>query len=359
MKKILLIEDTEDVRESTAEILELANYEIETAENGVTGVEKVNEFKPDLIICDIMMPDLDGYGVLHILSKKPETASIPFIFLTAKSERSDMRRGMIQGADDYLTKPFEEVELLDAIESRFKKNELLKEVFTKDLKGLNEFYDKARGSEGLKDLSKNRNLKSYKSKSYIYTESTPAFMAYFIQSGKVKTCKTNENGKEFVTGIHDQGEFIGYMSLIGESQEYSESAVVLEDAEICAIPKEDFNRFLFASKSVSEQFIKMLSRNVQDREQQLMQIAYNSVRQRIARKLIELYDRFQPENEDLSPVMIQITREDLAGMVGTAKETLIRTMSDFRQEGLIASEKKGITILDKDQLERISAWGHL
>ena len=359
MKKILLIEDTEDVREATAEILELADYEVETAENGIIGVEKVHEFKPDLIICDIMMPDLDGYGVLHILSKKPETAAIPFIFLTAKSERSDMRKGMVQGADDYLTKPFEEVELLDAIESRFNKNELLKKEFTKDLKGLNKFFDSISGFDNLSDLSKDRKLKTYKYKTYLYTEGTPAYMAFFVQSGKVKTYKSNENGKEFVTGIYGQGEFIGYMGLIGASQDYSDSAVVLEDADVCAIPKEDFNKLLYANKSVSKKFINMLSNNLKDREAQLMQVAYDSVRQRVAQKLVELHDKYPFQNDGDVVTSIQITREDLAGMIGTAKETLIRTMSDFKDEGLIRSDKSGITVLDKKQLARISSWGNL
>ena len=86
MKKILLIEDHQEVRENTAEILELANFEVITAPDGKIGVAKANTAMPDLIICDIMMPELDGYGVLHILNKNPATASIPFIFLTAKAE---------------------------------------------------------------------------------------------------------------------------------------------------------------------------------------------------------------------------------------------------------------------------------
>jgi len=84
MKKILLIEDNNEMRENTSEILSLANYAVLTAENGKVGVEMAKKDKPDLIICDIMMPDLDGYGVLHILTKDPETAGIPFIFLTPK-----------------------------------------------------------------------------------------------------------------------------------------------------------------------------------------------------------------------------------------------------------------------------------
>ena len=86
-----------------------------TAENGKIGVETALEHKPDLIICDIMMPVLDGYGVLHLLHKNPEIQNTPFIFLTAKTERSDMRKGMELGADDYLTKPFEGTELINAV----------------------------------------------------------------------------------------------------------------------------------------------------------------------------------------------------------------------------------------------------
>src|SRR5690349_18036560 len=103
MKKILLIEDNKEMRENTSEILELANYKVVTAPNGKIGVELAGKEIPDIILCDIMMPELDGYGVLYMLSKKPETASIPFIFLTAKTEKTDIRKGMSMGADDYLT----------------------------------------------------------------------------------------------------------------------------------------------------------------------------------------------------------------------------------------------------------------
>ena len=126
MKTILLIEDNKDVRENTSEILELANYKVIQAENGKQGVEEAQHHKPDLIICDIMMPVLDGYGVIHLLNKNQETASIPFIFLTAKSEHLDFRKGMEMGADDYISKPFDDIELLNAVESRLKNNEILK-----------------------------------------------------------------------------------------------------------------------------------------------------------------------------------------------------------------------------------------
>src|ERR1035437_1337215 len=114
MKTILLIEDNKDMRENIAEILELSKFKVFTAENGKVGVELAQKIKPDPIICDIMMPVLDGYGVIHLLAKNSETANIPFIFLTAKSERTDFRKAMEMGADDYVTKPFDDVELLNA-----------------------------------------------------------------------------------------------------------------------------------------------------------------------------------------------------------------------------------------------------
>src|ERR1051325_9023790 len=125
MKSILVIDDNQDIRENTAEILEMGGYKIFTAENGKKGIELALKEKPDVIVCDIMMPELDGYGVLHLLRKNPESQNIPFIFLTAKTERSDFRKGMEMGADDYITKPFEDIELLNAIETRLKKAEIL------------------------------------------------------------------------------------------------------------------------------------------------------------------------------------------------------------------------------------------
>ena len=120
MKKILLIEDNLEVRENTSEILTLASYGVITAENGKIGVELASRHRPDLIICDIMMPELDGYGVLHILSKKPETASIPFIFLTAKTKEEIVSEGIDTDAVDFVAKPYSAAELLKLVELRLR-----------------------------------------------------------------------------------------------------------------------------------------------------------------------------------------------------------------------------------------------
>ena len=123
MKKILVIEDEPEMRRNLATVLRLEKYQPVTAENGRIGDELVKKEKPDLILCDVMMPELDGYGVLQALRENTDTALIPFIFLTAKSEKEDLRSGMNLGADDYLTKPVPKAELLRAIEARLLRSE--------------------------------------------------------------------------------------------------------------------------------------------------------------------------------------------------------------------------------------------
>ena len=124
-KRILVIEDDVDLLANLKLLLIKENYEVFTSANGKAGIENAKELLPDLIICDVLMPLANGYEVLEVLSKSKKTRSIPFIFLTAKVERSDIRLGMVLGADDYLFKPFERMELLDAIKSRLSKREMI------------------------------------------------------------------------------------------------------------------------------------------------------------------------------------------------------------------------------------------
>ena len=134
MKKILIIEDTDFISENIATTLRFEGYSTRIAEDGVDGLEEVRDFDPDLILCDVSMPRLDGFGVLSELRKMSDKHSTtPFIFLTAKAEKTDMRRGMELGADDYLTKPFTTVELINAVTSQFSKKQLLDEKYEEKL----------------------------------------------------------------------------------------------------------------------------------------------------------------------------------------------------------------------------------
>lgn len=353
MKRILLIDDNKDVRENTAEILELANYEVATAENGKIGVEMAKEFRPDVVVCDIMMPVMDGYGVLEVLSKNSSTASTPFIFLTAKTEREDMRLGMNMGADDYLTKPFEDKELLEAIACRLQKNEFLKKEIAKNKEGLNTFLDEASHYMDMESLSKDYPLKKYEKKEVVFWEGDNAHAMYFIESGSIKTYKSTESGKEFVTGIYGAGNFIGQLSLLNTDRTYVENATVLEDAQLCSIPREDFTKLLYGNAIVSQKFIGMISNNLMHLQEQLVDMAYASVRQRAAKALLELYDKRVIQDDARSA--IGIPREDFAGMIGTATETAIRTLTDFKDEGLITTDHgRRIVILDKKGLRNVA-----
>jgi DNA-binding NarL/FixJ family response regulator len=123
MKKILVIEDDSEMRRNIVIVLRLEKYQPIAAENGRVGIELAKREKPDLILCDVMMPELDGYGVLKALQEDTNTALTPFIFLTAKGEKDDLRSGMNLGADDYLTKPVAQADLLKAIEVRLRRSE--------------------------------------------------------------------------------------------------------------------------------------------------------------------------------------------------------------------------------------------
>ncbi len=342
MKKILIIEDNFEVRDNLAEILELSNYEVHTAENGKIGLKLVRSIVPDLILCDVMMPELDGFGVLKILDKNPIHRSIPFIFLTAKAEKADFRKGMNLGADDYITKPFDDVELLDAIEMRLKKSEELKKVFDGSPSGLNHFLDQAKGQEALTSISIEREIRTFRKRDTIYQEDDFPKRLYFLASGKIKLVKTSEMGKEYITDIVNEGNFIGYQALIS-GIEYTETAVAMEDCELSLIPKEDFYALLYNNRDFSTQFIKMLANQSIEKEEQLLSLAYHSIRQRVAEALLKLYQRY--ENEGIS-----ILRDDLAAMVGTAKESVIRTLTDFKKEGLIEINRSNITILQPAKL---------
>jgi CRP/FNR family transcriptional regulator, cyclic AMP receptor protein len=347
MKKILLIEDNDEVRENTAEILELSNYKVFTAPNGKDGVEIGFRELPDLIVCDIMMPVLDGYGVLHMLSKNPQTSAIPFIFLTAKSEKSDFRKGMEMGADDYITKPFDGIELLNAIEARLRKTEALKKNFTHDAKGVNEFLESAEQTGRVQLTSNEREVNTYKKKQSLYSEGQRPVAVYFIIEGKVKVSRTNEDLKELITNIYGPGDFFGYTSILEETN-YKDNAEILEDAELMLIPRKDFLELINNDAAVARQFIRLLTHNVMEKEESLLNLAYSSLRKKVANGLIQVLTKFKDGKGAL-----EISRENLANIIGSATESLIRTLSDFKSEGLIDIKHGKIIIMDEKKLRNL------
>ena len=349
MKKILIIEDNLEVRENTSEILSLANYQVVIAENGKEGIESAQREEPDLIICDIMMPELDGYGVLHVLSKSEQTSRIPFIFLTAKAEKTDVRKGMDLGADDYLTKPFDDTDLLNAIEARLKKHAIQSQQYDTSPEGLDNFIKDAQHILKIKDLGKDKKVKHFRKKAEIFTEGDLPQYVYFIKAGNVKTFKSNAEGKELILNLYIENDFFGFEAIL-ENSTYQESAVALLDSEVITIPRHDFMILIQGHPDVSKSFINLLCKKVAQRESELLNLAYNSVRQRTAEALLKAVT-LKDSNSSIT-----ISREDLAKIVGTASESVIRVLSDFKDEGVIEIEGGKIKLMQPLKLAKIIQW---
>ncbi len=340
METVLLIEDNNDIRENMGEILELARYNVLLAANGKEGAAIAIAQKPDIIVCDIMMPELDGYGVIHLLRKHESTRNIPFIFLTAKTERAEIRKGMELGADDYITKPFEGAELLNAIATRLQKSAALKESAAGPAEA---------GQEDTRTISRAfaeaGHLTTYRKKQIIYSERNHVHRLFRVESGKVKTYKLNEDGKEFITGVYGAGEYFGYSALL-EGADYKEFAAAMDDAEVASIPKEDFEAIMEGNRDELHRFIRLLAGNVVAREEQLINLVYSSLRRKVAGALAELSRKYGEDS-------MRVSRENLAAMAGTAKESLIRTLSDFKDEGLIDISGGSIRILNAAKLAKM------
>ena len=346
-KHILVIEDNTEVRENLEEILELSGFNVTTAVDGKNGVEKAVANPPDLILCDVMMPRLDGFGTLNILNQRSETYHIPFIFLTAKTEKEDIRRGMNLGADDYITKPFYKDELLRVISIRLKRQEQLNQKVGRNEKGLSSFINTAKGFSALEKLSNDRKTRDYSKKEMLFYEGDYPRYFYLLQSGQIKLYKTNEYGKELIIKTIQPGEFFGYTALI-ENNNYAFSASAVEKSTLVLVPREDFTDLLYANRDVSASFIRLLANNVTEKESQLLSLAYDSVRKRTAEALLKVYQEQGKKPE------ISILREDLARMVGTAKESVIRVLTEFKNDEYIEIKGGGlITVLDSKKLEMI------
>ncbi|WP_298246928.1 response regulator [uncultured Christiangramia sp.] len=345
MKKLLLIEDDVTVRENTAELLELSNYDVITASNGKLGIETAKQEVPDIIICDIMMPEIDGYGVLEALSKNPSTLNIPFIFLSAKTEHKDIRKGMDLGADDYLTKPFEEEELLSAIESRLAKVAILKSYIKEETQ---EDEEKLKNLNDLRELFSKQELQYFKKGETIYEKDKHANYFYLVKRGIVKAHRLDNQGKELITELYKEDDFFGNHANDPQSS-YEDYATAMEETQLYTVSREEFQKILAGNPMITMQLVEVLNNNLSELKNQLMDMAYGSVRKKTANTILLFAERI--EKHPLKS--IRISRADLAGVAGMAPESLIRTLSEFKKEGLIEIEGRNIKLLDSQALKMV------
>jgi len=350
MKSVLLIEDDTILRENTAELLELSGYDVKSAPNGKVGIDIAKSQPPDIIICDIMMPEVDGYSVLQSLSTTEQTKFIPFVFLSAKTERKDIRKGMDMGADDYITKPFREDELISAIESRLAKASILKDLRSGDATGEQPAEETIRSLGDLKAYFTDRHKEfTFPKGEVVYLEGSNSNYLYFVNKGVVKCHKLDEQGKELTTALYSENDLFGYTSF-SHNIPYRETATAIQDTELVGITKTEFRELLDNNHKLSLELIELLTDDVTDVKDQLINMAYSSVQKKTAATILKFVEKLNTDSDQ----HIRISRNDLASVAGVATETLIRTMSAFKKQGLIDIEGRNIKILDIKKLQQVS-----
>ncbi|SEQ35362.1 cAMP-binding domain of CRP or a regulatory subunit of cAMP-dependent protein kinases [Hyunsoonleella jejuensis] len=350
MTTVLLIEDDTVLRENTAELLELSGYKVLTASNGKIGVSLAKKQYPDIIICDIMMPELDGYAALKILSKNKLTKHIPFIFLSAKTERSDVRKGMNLGADDYITKPFTEEDLVTAIESRLAKVSILKDIKQNDNIETPKPDDELKTLNDLKIFFDDYGEASvFKNEAVIYNEGDHSNYIYLISKGAVKCFRRDEKGKELVTALYKEDDLFGYTSFT-QNTTYKETAAAIADTKLIGLSIIDFKSILNKNHKLVIELIELLTDDISNVKTQLLQMAYGTVSQKTAATILKFAEKMNRKPDD----PIKISRNDLASVAGIATETLIRALTEFKKQGIIKADGRNIKVIDIEKLKQVT-----
>ena len=350
MKTVLLIEDDLAMRENTAEILELANYKVISASNGLSGIAKAEKHLPDIILCDILMPKTNGYKVLKILSENQKTNCIPFVFISVKAQTEDIRKGMNLGADDYITKPFTEEELLSVIERRLAKvSILINSVEHANIIEAQPIEEEIRTLNDLKNYFDDYgSLIEFDKDEIIYRQGNHSNFIYLINKGAVKCHKIDEQGKELVTALYKVDDLFGFTSFINNLP-YKETATAIEDIKLFAIPIAEFKDLLHNNHKVVLEIIEMLADNIAALKEQLLQMAYSSVNKKTAVTIL----RFAEKLNYKSGETIKISRSDLASVAGIAPETFIRALTILKNEGIIEAEGKNFKVVNLEKLKNI------
>jgi len=349
-KSILVIENECEVRQQVSDLLELAGYHVHSTASGMEGLSIAKKHKPDLIVCDVVIPDLDGYGILRAIQNIPELVSSQFVFLTSKVGPADFRLGMDLGADDYLTKPFSGDDLLKVVQHRLRKASLLKDNHKNTLQGLTGFFSDLKDNKELLTLANQKTMKRMRKREIVFAEGDLPNYLFFIVTGKVKLFKMNDYGKEYIVDIRGEGEFFGYNAILGDNP-YKNSCMTLENTELSLIPKSDFLELLVSNTQISLKFIKFVSNSLSEAENKLLHLAYNSARKRVAEALLFVHHKFSSDGDQDSS--FNLLRENLSAIAGISPESVSRNLTNFRDEGLIETNNGSIKILSLKKLELI------
>lgn len=203
------------------------------------------------------------------------------------------------------------------------------------------------------NLSDNKNFISHKKGQILYYEGTKPLGVFCVNAGIIKVFKTASNGKEQIIRLAQKGEFLGYSSMLGE-EVYSNTATIVEDAKICFVPKEIFLKVLREDNNFHRRLTKALCNDLGVMEEKLTDATQKSIRERLAFTLLKLGDTYGVDGGEGEKIDIILTREEIAGLIGTATETVIRLLSEFKKDELIEFDGKKIIILNKKGLARLS-----
>jgi CheY-like chemotaxis protein/CRP-like cAMP-binding protein len=348
MKTVLVVDDSEEVLDNINELLELAGYRTLLAVNGKEALELARKERPDLILCDIMMPVLDGYGVLRGIANIPELSEVPFVFLTAKAEKQDFRTGMDLGADDYLTKPFTGDDLLRVVSARLSGRR--SSIHALDLGSLPEFNSGGSGIASVFQQASSRSGKKYRKNEIVFMEGETPGYVYYLTAGKIKIFKSNEFGKDYILDILQPGHVFGYQAIF-EGGEHKVSSAAIEDVEVSLIPKHDFLQLLTSDRQLSLQFLRYVSNNLGEAEDKLLRLAYDSARKRVAEALLYVFRKYN--SGQVAEDGFRLNRDNLSALAGISPESVSRNLSDFREEGLIEADNGYIRLLEVEKLEKL------
>lgn len=341
--KILVIEDNAGMRENIQEILELSQYEVQSAADGLEGIQMARQFKPDLVLCDIMMPNLDGFGVLKIMQQDSTLQTIPLIFLTAKAEKEDFRKGMNLGAEDYLVKPFEDVDLLEVIEKKLQKyRELARTRTSKTLAGLIEFNQLDQYSSVVNLINQSPS-REFGKKSKLWTQNEKVNSIHYVESGLLKEGIDTVGAKEFIFEFYTGPGFAGVNHLF--QSVFHSHCEVIEPAHVKSISRKQLEEIII-QENLWTSFQHYFSQLCQDHLSRLAINSFGNVREKVAFHLQLLRDK-------LNSNCIQLGREDLASYCGIAKETLIRNLTKLKEDKVIEIDTHGIHILNAQKLNAL------
>lgn len=345
-KTVLLIEDDKTLLENTRDLLKFSQYKVLIAADGKSGVKIAREKLPDIIISNIMMPELNGYQVYEALKEDPTTRKIPFMFVSVKGEPEDIRKGMNLGVDDYITKPFREEDLITAIESRLAKTEIIKERKSKKINGnarlitnLDQLRTYFRDYGEFLEVEKNEE---------IFREGRHASYISLVDQGLIKIFRLDEYGKELITGLSKKEDFLGFYSFKIPTQ-YPETAQALENSKLFRISSEEFIHTLLKNQELTVEFAQLISENLSILKTHLLDMAYSSVLKKTTNTILEFAEKIQGDPQEF----IRISRSDLASVAGISTESFIRSLSSLKKEGLIDIVGRDIKILNLQKLHTI------